>query len=98
MSRSQKDVLKELETEGYIVTRRGWPSFLAHKEGEVRLIKVISPKATAQLFPEQIQVFDALARLGIVVEVARGTLQDCADYRESLPPQLSGDLGEPTEG
>ncbi len=89
MSQSQEGVFKELEAEGYTVVRRGWPSFLAYKDGEVRLIKAISPKSSAYLFPDQVAVFNALARVGIVVEVARGSLQDCADYRESLaPPDL----------
>ncbi len=67
-------VLGQLEDQGYRVLKRGWPDFIAIRGDEVRLIEV-KPGHQSQLGPRQQEVADALAKLGVTVELAAGNLQ-----------------------
>lgn len=48
--------------------KRGWPDFLAVKDGRVRMIEV-KPHAARTLSPAQARVAEVLALLGVEVEL-----------------------------
>jgi hypothetical protein len=68
-TRSESRVLWDLVAEGWCVVRRGWPDFIAAKDGVVRLIEVKA--GSDQLTEEQARVHQLLRQLGIHVEVIR---------------------------
>jgi hypothetical protein len=57
-----------LEAEGWTVMKKGWPDFLVVRDGVVRMIEV-KPDASRTFSPAQRRVADALALLGIEVEL-----------------------------
>ncbi len=63
-------VAQNLEAEGYRVLKRGWPDFLAVKNGKVRFIEV--KKQGQRLKKQQEEVKAILKLLGIEVEVIYG--------------------------
>lgn len=69
----EQRVAAELQAEGYMVLKRGWPDFLAVRGNEVRFIEV-KPSARCSLSRNQKRVADVLAMLGINVEMAPGRL------------------------
>ncbi len=67
-------VCQRLESEGWTVVARGWPTFLAYRAGQVRLIAVKRIRQTdgrpKRLTPAQVRLAAVLkAGLGVVVEV-----------------------------
>jgi len=64
-----EQVVREwLEKQGYEVTKRGWPDFIATRGDEVRLIEV-KPHSGRKLAAKQRLVADALSRFGLKVEL-----------------------------
>jgi Holliday junction resolvase len=61
-------VLIHLSRHGWTVVNRGWPNFLAIKDGQVRLIEV-KRRRGARLTPNQQKVADILAVVGLKVEI-----------------------------
>jgi Holliday junction resolvase len=64
----EAECAKALEAEGWEVMKRGWPDFLAVKDGKVRMIEV-KPRADRKLSPAQARVAEVLALLGVTVEL-----------------------------
>jgi hypothetical protein len=67
-------VIKELQDEGYTILKNGWPDFLAVRGKEARLVEVKQPDSGAGLSPRQQRMAEALAVLGLKVEVAFGSI------------------------
>ncbi len=53
-----------LKTEGWSVTRRGWPDFIAVKDGQVMFIEV-KPHAVSKLKTSQIEIMEVLVKAGL---------------------------------
>lgn len=63
------EACEALERAGYKVLKRGWPDFLAWKEGEVRFIEVKSNPNTKGLKSTQKIVAQVLEKIDINVEL-----------------------------
>ena len=70
----EQRVIEELIELGYEVYKRGWPDLIAVRGDEVRLIEVKRPGLKSGLKPHQYEVAQILAKVGLKVELARGTL------------------------
>lgn len=57
-----------LEDKGWEVIKRGWPDFLAIRDGKVRLIEV-KPNCISTMSPAQKRVAEILETLGLEVEL-----------------------------
>jgi len=66
---AERFALAELEAEGYEVLDKGWPDFLAYKDGKIRLVEV--KQNTDQIRPEQRRMAEILESLGFPVEIKR---------------------------
>jgi hypothetical protein len=66
---SEWSVATRLIREGWELHRRGWPDFLAVKDGKLRLIEVKAGKD--KLTEEQKRVHELLRSAGLDVEVVR---------------------------
>lgn len=74
---SEIHVAQYLEAHGYTVVKRGWPDFLAWKNGTIRFIEV-KPNKRHSLRGSQRLVADALKHaFGVDVEVL--TPDDCRE-------------------
>jgi len=72
---SEIRVAQYLESNGYTVVKRGWPDFLAWKNGTIRFIEV-KPNKRHKLKASQQLVSDALKHaFGVTVEMM--TPDDC---------------------
>lgn len=71
---AEREVCMALEKDGWEVIKRGWPDFLAVRDGEIRFIEV-KPDSRRKMKPQQKRVAKILARLGIEVEIL--TPGDC---------------------
>ena len=67
--REEMLVYSRLKSQGYAVTKFGWPDFLATKAGEARLIEVKSKND--RLTESQKRVFQALKDFGVPVEITK---------------------------
>jgi hypothetical protein len=76
-NRVEFEVASELERLGYEVFRRGWPDFLAYKDGKVRFVEVKPPNSSKRewhdLCGAQRRIAKILADVfGVEVEVVHG--------------------------
>ena len=67
-NRAELTIYRQLQSEGWEVVKRGWPDFLAHKDGQLRFIEV-KPRHSRLLGFHQHKVAQWLSLLGIIVEV-----------------------------
>lgn len=63
------EACEALEKAGYKVLKRGWPDFLAWKDGEVRFIEVKSSPKTKGLKTTQAKVAEVLKIINVNVEL-----------------------------
>ena len=80
---AEREVRAQLEEDGWTVYSKGWPDYLAVKDGKARFIEV-KPAGGAQLSSAQQVVFDVLSSLGLQVEVIRAN----ASGRDVKPSKL----------
>ena len=65
---AEAELAEKLENDGWLVMKRGWPDFLALKDGQLRLIEV-KPKETYRLSKHQQQLAEILRKhAGLNVE------------------------------
>jgi hypothetical protein len=74
-------VFGQLRALGYTVLNNGWPSFLAIRGGEVRLIEVRAPDTTGPT-NRQLRIAEVLKTKGLTLEVAPGSLDGAKPYTE----------------
>lgn len=65
---AESELAEKLENDGWLVMKRGWPDFLAVKDGQLRLIEV-KPHEQHRLSPNQQQLAELLRKhAGLNVE------------------------------
>lgn len=66
---AEREVIEDLLKEGWDVLTRGWPDLIAVKGKQVRLIEIKPSTHSGELTGAQKRMVDALALLGIPVEI-----------------------------
>mgnify|MGYP003394166804 CR=1 FL=1 len=89
---AEREVRAQLEAEGWSVYSKGWPDYLAVKDGTVRFIEV-KPSGGSGLSSAQQVVFDVLHSLGLQVEVIRASVKGRDTKLNTLPPVYFTKLG-----
>jgi len=61
---AERQLYRELISQGWSVTKRGWPDFACFKGNNLALVEV-KPKQSRRLKKEQWRLMSALAKLGV---------------------------------
>lgn len=85
MTEEETKVYNELRKEGYTVLHKGWPDFLAFKDGKLRFIEVKRSRQYG-LSKDQKLMHDYLSLSGFPVEII--------DFDSMSPIWISEDIGE----
>jgi hypothetical protein len=82
MTEAEVIAQQRLESEGYMVLRRGWPDFIATRGDETRLIEVKANDSCLTI--HQKRVHEALEKLNLKVEVLRIKVQVGTPERQAF--------------
>ena len=72
LNKAEVRIAQKLEAEGYRVIKKGWPDFVAVKNGNIRFIEVKRSR-NQTLKKHQQEMREILQAFGIEVEVMYGT-------------------------
>jgi len=63
-NQAEQALVQELTSQGWFVTKRGWPDFACFKDGNLALVEV-KAKSSHRLKRDQLRLMTALAKLGV---------------------------------